>query len=371
MSCPSVRPVDPVPPLSSLTSLRVGGPPVALVEADSVSAAMAVLEWANAKGLDVLVLGGGSNLVVADGGVGAAVLRMKISGRTAESDGSDVLMTVGAGASWDAVVEGWVADGLVGGECLAGIPGTVGAVPIQNVGAYGAEVSEMIEWVEVIRTRDRELVRVPGPECGFGYRTSRFRREPGEAVVVRVCFRLRRGGGTEIRYRELANALGAGLGDRCDDLAAVRDAVLGLRTGKGMVLDTPELDGLGTAGSFFVNPVMDDAGLQTMIRRLLDRGVVGGGDEVPRFAVGDGFKVPAAWLIERSGFAKGYRHGAVGLSPHHALALVTRSGARCADVLDLADRIRGGVARTAGLVLQLEPVLWGVTEDETTKGDIA
>jgi UDP-N-acetylmuramate dehydrogenase len=365
------RPRAEAPPLSSLTSLRVGGPPTSLLEADSLEAVCEAVAGSKKGDRPLLVLGGGSNLVVADEGVAAEVVRIRVPGWTASHDGPDVVMAVGAGLSWDETVDRWVDDGLAGCECLTGIPGTVGAVPIQNVGAYGCEVADVIEWVEVVPRRgDGSVIRVPGAACGFGYRTSRFRRHPDEAIVVRVGFRLRRGGGCVIRYRELARHLGVAVGERCDDLRAVRDAVRMLRRSKGMVLDTPEIEGVGTAGSFFVNPVVSRERLVTLGRRAVDAGFVARVEDVPHFEGSDGFKVPAAWLIERAGFDRGWRRGRVGLSPHHALAVVTHPGATCSEVVGLAQAIRGAVFDAFGVVLQPEPVFWGPVGVSDVQGGV-
>jgi UDP-N-acetylmuramate dehydrogenase len=354
-------------PLSSYTTLRLGGPARRLIEAATEADLIAVVRSADEAGEPLLVLGGGSNVVVADEGFAGTVVRVATRGvRRAEADGT-VWVTVAAGEDWDPLVAETVAGGLAGLECLSGIPGLAGATPIQNVGAYGQEVADTIARVRGY-DRDRRQVVTLGPAgCGFGYRTSAFKRQrapgavTGPFIVLSVTFRLRRAGlGTPVRYRELAQALGVAEGGQAP-LAEVRSAVLALRRAKGMVLDPADPDTC-SAGSFFTNPVLDRARFEALERAAV--ALLGPGVTVPCFPAGPGgqlVKVPAAWLIERAGFGKGYRGPGPGarVSGKHTLALVNPGGASTTDLLRLAREIRDRVHRVFGVELVPEPVLVG------------
>lgn len=347
--------------LAGYTTLRLGGPARAFREAFSIREIVDVVRAADAAGERVLVLGGGSNLVVADEGFPGTVVRVATKGveiRRDHDDGRGAVLRVAAGEDWDALVARCVADGLAGVECLAGIPGLAGATPIQNVGAYGQDVAETI--IEVL-TYDRALGRLavlPSASCGFGYRTSMFKRTPGRFVVLEVTFslypeRLSR----PVRYPELAATLGVTAGQRVP-LGEVRDAVLALRRRKGMVLDPGDRD-TRSAGSFFTNPVIGRsqfAELEEAVRRRL-----GAGACVPRFPAPDGaVKVPAAWLIEQAGFGKGYAASGARISSKHTLALTNPGDATTAGLVALARDIRDAVRAAFGVTLVAEPVLVGV-----------
>ena len=270
-------------------------------------------------------------------------------------------VTVAAGEDWDGVVAGTIAEGLAGLECLSGIPGLAGATPIQNVGAYGQEVCETITQVRAY-DRDARRVRTVGrAECGFGYRTSRFKRdETRRLVVLSVAFQLSVDTlSAPVRYAELAAALGIEIGDRVP-AGQARAAVIELRKRKGMVIDPADPD-TRSVGSFFVNPVLDAAALRTV--EAAARARCGAGTAVPRFDAGGGLvKVPAAWLIERAGFAKGYSAGdGARISSKHTLALVNSGSATTAELMTLAREIRDGVRDAFGVSLTPEPVLVGVT----------
>ena len=317
--------------LASLTTLRLGGPARDFVEARSEEELVEA-----ARGAD-LVMAGGSNVVVADDGVPGTVVR--IATRGVERDG--LRLTVAAGEDWDALVERCVAAGLQGFECLSGIPGSVGATPIQNVGAYGQEVSETVESVRVF---DRETGRVedmPAAACGFVYRGSVFKYRD-RRIVLSVTFRMREA--TEsgpLRYAELTRALGIPLYGTAP-LHEVREAVLALRRGKGMVIDPADPDTV-SAGSFFTNPILEAAP-----------------PGAPTWPEPDGrVKTSAAWLIERAGFSRGYGNGRVGISTKHTLALVNRGGATTAELMALAREIAAGVQERFGIALHPEPVLVG------------
>lgn len=304
----------------------------------------------------VLLIGGGSNLVVSDAGYPGLVVHVATRGKTFDDRGATVRVTAAAGEPWDALVADCVARGLRGLECLSGIPGSVGAVPLQNVGAYGQEVSDTIVSV---RTFDRRIgckVHVPAIACAFGYRTSAFRGHDRH-LVLDVTFELTKDATTTVPdYAELRRAL------KADDatlvpLARVRDTVLALRRSKGMVLDPSDPDSV-SAGSFFTNPILDDRAVEALRARV--RAVCGPDVSPPLFADGGGrTKSSAAWLIERAGFAKGHGAGRAGLSTKHTLALVNRGGATTQDLLAIARVVRDGVRSTFGVTLEPEPVFVG------------
>lgn len=343
-------------PLAPLTTLRMGGPARRLLLAETQDEIVTALADADGAGDPVLLLAGGSNVVLPDAGwPGTVVL---VATRGIEVDGAEI--RVAAGEPWDGVVAAAVADGLAGLEALSGIPGATGATPIQNVGAYGQEVAETVAWV---RVWDREGAgeRVLAPaELGLGYRTSALKRQD-RLVVLEVAFALEaRAEGAPVRYVELAGALGVELGDRAP-LAVTRDAVLRLRRGKGMVVDPGDPDSV-SAGSFFTNPVLDDAGFAALAGRAPE--------PPPRFAApGGGIKTSAAWLIERAGFPRGLTRGNVGISSKHTLALVNRGGGTTAELLALAREIRDGVREAFGVELVNEPVIvGGGLDDECATG---
>jgi UDP-N-acetylmuramate dehydrogenase len=332
--------------LAELTTLRLGGPAGRLVEARTDEELITAVREADRP---ALVIAGGSNVVVADEGVPGTVVR--IATRGVERDDAGRLV-VAAGESWDDLVALTVAEGLQGFECLSGIPGSVGATPIQNVGAYGQEVAETIGSVRVYDRETDRVIDVPAAECGFGYRTSVFRYHDRH-VVLSVTFGLRptdRSG--PLHYAELARTLGVPVGGTAP-LAAVREAVLELRRGKGMVIDPADPDSV-SAGSFFTNPILDYADYEALIVRA------GTGLSPPAWPEPDGrIKTSAAWLIERAGFHRGHGNGRVGISTKHTLALVNRGGATTTELMSLAREIAGGVRERFGVSLHPEPVLVG------------
>ena len=335
-------------PLAGLTTLRVGGPARDLVEVTSSRELVEAVRALDAAGEPVLVLGGGSNLLVGDGGFDGTVV--KVATRGVDDDVascSGAVLTVAAGEPWDPFVALTVERGFSGMEALSGIPGSVGATPVQNVGAYGVEVGQH---VTTVRTLDRSTGQVRtlfAVECGFGYRSSVFKAQPGRYVVLEVTFQLRLGSlSAPVRYAELARVLGVEVGTRVPAVE-VREAVLALRGSKGMVLDDADPD-TWSAGSFFTNPVLDAAAAQALP------------EEAPRYAQPDGcVKTSAAWLIEHAGFGRGWGDGPARLSTKHTLALTNRGSATAADVLDLARRVRTGVVESFGITLEPEPVLVG------------
>ncbi|QXV60217.1 UDP-N-acetylmuramate dehydrogenase [Amycolatopsis sp. TNS106] len=337
--------------LADHTTLRLGGPARRYAEAKTVQALVDAVREADEAGEPVLLLGGGSNLVVADDGFGGAVLKVATTGWTRDGD----LVEVAAGENWDGFVEGLVADGAGGLECLSGIPGSVGATPIQNVGAYGCEVAESLVSVDLYDRATREIRTLTAEELGFGYRTS-ILKGTDAGVVLTVRFKVTEDGlSAPIRYAELARTLGVEIGDRVP-AAEAREAVLGLRRGKGMVLDADDHD-TWSAGSFFTNPIIGEARLPKVLAGIVD--VVGEDVRVPQYPAPGGTKLSAAWLIERAGFAKGHEGpgGRVSLSTKHTLALTNRGKASTEDLLALAREVRDGVEARFGVSLHPEPLL--------------
>jgi UDP-N-acetylmuramate dehydrogenase len=349
--------------LADFTTVRLGGPARAFARAETEDELIDAVRSADAAGERVLILGGGSNLVVADEGFDGTVIQVatrgvRRGGRASRGQGPGEL-TVAAGEEWDGVVARSVAEGLAGLECLSGIPGLTGATPMQNVGAYGQEVSDTIIRVRVWDRDAAEVLELPAAECGFGYRTSRFRGS-GRFVVLSVTFALAgHSRSAPVRYAELAAALGVSPGDQVDG-AEARAAVIELRQRKGMVIDPGDPD-TRSAGSFFLNPVLDAATLAGVETAARDR--CGPDVRVPRFEAGNGqVKVPAAWLIERAGFTRGYNPGdGARISSKHTLALVNAGSASTTALLALAREIRDGVHATFGVTLSPEPILIGVT----------
>lgn len=338
------------------TTLRLGGPAREWERATTEQELCDAVAEADAAGTPVLVLGGGSNLVVADAGFDGRVVEVATAGVSpdSEDDGAvcgGVVVRVAAGEGWDDLVATAVERGWVGLEALSGIPGSVGATPIQNVGAYGQEVSQTVASVRVWDRTLRGVRTFAAADCHFGYRHSRFKADPGRHVVLTVDFQLRTGSlGAPVTYAELARTLGVDLHGRAP-LRDVRDAVLGLRAGKGMVLDDDDHD-TWSAGSFFTNPFLTPEQAAALP------------DDAPRWEQPDGrTKSSAAWLIEHAGYGKGYgldlRGGRASLSTKHTLALTNRGDARADDVLALAREVRDGVEAAYGVRLVNEPVLVG------------
>jgi UDP-N-acetylmuramate dehydrogenase len=341
-------------PLAPYTTLGLGGPAARFIEAGTESALVDAVRAADQRGEPLLVLGGGSNVVVADTGFAGLVVRVATRGVSVapDSDGA-IRLTAAAGESWDGLVARCVTEDLAGLECLSGIPGLVGATPIQNVGAYGQEVADTIVSVRAWDRDRAAIAEIPAADCGFGYRTSRFKRD-GRHLVLAVTFRLTRGPrSAPVRYPDLAAELGVAPGDRVP-LEQARSAVLAVRARKGMVLDAADPD-TRSAGSFFTNPVLTDTGF----KELADRH----DGPVPHYPAGPGqVKVPAAWLIEQAGFTKGH----AGPGPHparisakHTLALINPGDATTDGLLALARQIQNGVHRAFGVRLDIEPVLVG------------
>ncbi|MFI2237286.1 UDP-N-acetylmuramate dehydrogenase [Streptomyces chrestomyceticus] len=343
-------------PLAPLTTFRLGGPATRLLTATTDDEVIAAVREADASGTPLLVIGGGSNLVIGDKGFEGTALRIATRGFTL--DGTD--LTLAAGENWSDAVARTVEAGLAGIECLAGIPGSAGATPIQNVGAYGQEVSSTITEVVAYDRTAGETVTLSNAECEFSYRHSRFKEHPGRFVVLRVRFALEDAGGLSapIKYAETARTLGVEAGDRVP-AADARETVLKLRAGKGMVLD-PEDHDTWSAGSFFTNPVLTEAQYADFLTRVHER--LGADVTPPAFPAGEGrVKTSAAWLIDRAGFTKGYGDGPARISTKHTLALTNRGEATTEDLLALAREVREGVRAAFGVTLVNEPVAVGVT----------
>jgi UDP-N-acetylmuramate dehydrogenase len=343
-------------PLAPLTTFRLGGPAARLVTATTDDEVVAAVREADDSGTPLLIIGGGSNLVIGDDGFDGTALRMATTGFALDG----TRLELAAGEVWTDAVARTVEAGLAGIECLAGIPGSAGATPIQNVGAYGQEVSATI--AEVV-AYDRDLgavVTVKNADCAFSYRHSRFKADPARYVVLRVRFDLEDAGGLSapVKYAEVARTLGVEPGGRVP-LALARETVLRTRASKGMVLDPDDHD-TWSAGSFFTNPVLSDAEYDAFVSRVHDR--LGPESAPPGWPAGDGHvKTSAAWLIDKAGFTKGYGSGPARISTKHTLALTNRGHAKAEDLLALAREVRDGVHAAFGVTLVNEPVTVGVS----------
>src|SRR5262245_18090208 len=340
--------------LADHCTLGVGGPARFFVEARSEAAVLEAHAWARARNLPLMVLGGGSNLVVADEGVKGLVVKIALRGvHTREAHGA-VEVIAAAGGPGDDLACMSVERGWAGFECLSGIPGLVGATPMQNVGAYGQEVSETVIFVRALDTSTGRIMTLENRECRFGYRDSLFRSdEPGRHVILSVGYRLRPRGPATVRYADVEKDLAA-RGVEKPSIADVRTSVLAIRRGKSMVLD-PLDENRRSCGSFFTNPIIAAGELAAVESRA-------GDPTMPRWPVPGGkVKLSAAWLIERAGYTRGRADGPVGLSTRHALAIVARDGARAQDVVGFARRVQTAVKERFGVRLTPEPVFWGVS----------
>jgi UDP-N-acetylmuramate dehydrogenase len=348
-------------PLRDLCTLGVGGPARHYVEARTHEEVTASLAWAAERGLPVFVLGGGSNLVVADEGFPGLVLHIRLAGTSTNAVDGAVELTAASGEPWDPLVARAVEQGLAGLECLSGIPGFVGATPIQNVGAYGQDVAETITRVDALDTSSGRIVAFDREQCRFGYRESRFKLEDrGRYVILRVTFRLRADGAPAVRYAELERTLHE-RGLREPTLADVRRTVVEVRRRKSMVID-PDDPNRRSVGSFFMNPIVPPAAAAEVRARLERDGRGAEAAAMPSWPTADGrVKLSAAWLIERAGLARGYQRGRVGISTNHTLAIVNRGGATAAEVVALAREIRDRVRDRFGITLAPEPIFLNVS----------
>jgi len=332
--------------LSEWCTLNVGGPAQWFVRAHSDEEVLDALAWADARRVPVLVLGGGSNIVIADEGFAGVVLQIAIGGVDVQQDGDTVLFGAGAGEPWDPLVARSIDEDCAGLECLSGIPGLVGGTPVQNVGAYGQDVSATIRAVRVIDREARRPRTLLGRECGFGYRSSRFKHaDAGRFIVTQVDFALARNAPATIAYADVVQYF-AERTDRNPTLQQVREAIIDIRSRKGMVIREGN-PANRSCGSFFVNPVIT----RTQLRTLGD---------APHYPAGEArVKVPAAWLIEQAGFSRGYTQGRVGISPFQAQGLINTGGASAADVVGLALAVKRAVWKRFQIALVPEPVLVG------------
>jgi UDP-N-acetylmuramate dehydrogenase len=341
-------------PLAPLTTMQVGGPARYLAEASTEDEVREAVRFARENAVPLFVLGGGSNLVVADSGWPGLVIKVAIGGITQNG----AVFDVGAGVNWDDFVAFAVGQNCAGVECLSGIPGSVGGTPVQNVGAYGQEVSETIESVRALEVRNDRVVDLDPVACGFRYRTSVFNStERGRHIILRVRYRLKLDGAPSLKYGDLQKHFSAS--SKSPSLAEVREAVRQIRRTKGMLIVAGDADSR-SAGSFFKNPVLGEAQFKELSVRAAVRGL-----QIPSYPALDAqHKVPAAWLVEHSGFAKGFTLGAAGISHKHALALINTGTASAAEVMRLKETIQRVVQEVWGIRLEPEPVFVGFGNSE-------
>lgn len=352
-------------PLGHHTTIGVGGPARYFAVVSSPEQLLYAVRWAHEREVPVFVLGGGSNVLISDEGFPGLVVHIGLRGWQVVEEGDYVLLAVASGERWDYVVELAVSRHWAGIECLSGIPGQVGATPIQNVGAYGQQVSETIAEVKAIDLQSGETVVIPGSECEFGYRTSRFRtRDAGRFFITHVTFKLVPGGPPTVRYPELAAYLKE-QNISNPDPAQVRGAVRAIRARKSMLVD-PNDPNSRSCGSFFVNPVVSQEQFNELVAIVRRKGLVGRDELPPHYGGKEGIKLSAAWLIESAGFRRGTRLGPAALSQKHALAIVNMGGAKARDIIALADLIRLRVFEQFGLVLEPEPVFVGFEKSPLT-----
>jgi UDP-N-acetylmuramate dehydrogenase len=345
-------------PLAPSTTTGLGGSARYWAVAGTVDHLRYCLAWAGRKGFQVQVLGGGSNILFPDAGYDGLVVKVGLQGVTYSEREDRVLVRAGAGEEWDQLVSACVGRGLAGIECLSGIPGLVGATPIQNVGAYGQQIKESVQAVLALDRQTQDEVEFSREECGFGYRQSRFKGvDRDRFIVTAVSYLLEPEGRPQLTYKELDDHLqeGGGIGrpgKGRQALEAVRQGVLELRRAKSMVVDADDPNSR-SVGSFFLNPVLDSPAYAELVRRWEQSG---GREPVRCFRIPEGYKVPAAWLVERAGYAKGFEQDGAGISVNHALALVNRGGTTAA-ILRLADDIAAAVAKRFAVRLEREPVV--------------
>lgn len=342
-------------PLWQYTTLHLGGKAKYFCECNSIDDIRSALQFSKEKNIRAHILGGGSNTIFSDDGFNGLVIKIGLRGLSFVSDGNDILIIAKAGEDWESFVAMTVEKGYAGIECLSGIPGLVGATPIQNVGAYGQEVKDTIESVNVLDLRSLEEKVFQNSDCRFSYRESRFKQQDaGNYIVTEVTFRLKSNGRPSTAYPEVQKMIEqkvplANLADGTESLSAVRNIVLSLRKKKSMVID-PNDPNSRSVGSFFLNPIVDN---NTLSNVLVQWKSIGDGTSVPTFPFGELKKIPAAWLIEKSGFKKGYKKDGVGISENHTLALVNYDGTT-KSLLRLAEEIQQGVEQTFNIRLQLE-----------------
>jgi UDP-N-acetylmuramate dehydrogenase len=335
--------------LAPLTTLKIGGEARFFTRAENEGQVVEGLEFARQHSLPVFILGGGSNVLIADEGFDGLVLQMALKGISFEGNTA----IAAAGEDWDKFVESCVERGLAGVECLSGIPGFVGATPIQNVGAYGQDVSETIVTVRVYDRENGVFQIMSNPDCGFAYRSSIFNTsEKGRYIVLGATYVFNENGAPNISYADLKKYFTGE--DKTPSLSDVRRAVLAIRAKKSMVISADDPNSK-SAGSFFKNPVVSEEKFREIQEAREKTGA-----EVPYFAIGEGeVKIPAAWLIEKSGFNKGYLYGSVGISQNHTLAIINRGGAKAREVLEFMKIIQQAVGERFGIAIKPEPVFIG------------
>lgn len=345
-------------PLANLTTFKLGGNARYFTECRNTDGMLDAIRFAESKNIRYHILGGGSNTIFSDDGFDGLVLKIASRGIQFVREPDGVMIVAAAGEQWDDVVKFCIRSGLGGVECLSGIPGLVGATPIQNVGAYGQEVAETILEVKAIDLLTLRTVRFRNSECRFGYRRSRFNQEDtGKFIITEVAFKLNTVVQPEIRYPELRSFIASSietekLASGTEKLEAVRNAVLALRRKKSMVIDESDPNSQ-SAGSFFKNPVLTKDKFDHLLDLCRKNGIE---DSPPTFPSGEGVKVPAAWLLEKAGFQKGFRKGGVGVSANHTLALVNYGGTT-KELLLLAEEIQSAIVQKFGILLEREPVL--------------
>jgi UDP-N-acetylmuramate dehydrogenase len=349
--------------LAPLTTFKVGGPARYFCEAKTSQEVSEAVAFAQTRNFPLFVLGGGSNLVISDSGWPGLVIKIGITGIEDRSEDGKKIFEVGAGEEWDKFVALAVAKNCAGVECLSGIPGSVGGTPVQNVGAYGQEVSETIDSVLALDLKDGQLHELCSDACGFSYRSSIFNTsQKGRYIIVRTTYALTPGGEPQVRYADLKKHFFGW--EEKPTLADVREAVRRIRASKGMLI-TPGDDDCRSAGSFFKNPVLSHEEHEALTQKAKAKGF-----EVPSYpALESQHKVSAAWLVEHSGFRKGFGDGRVGISRKHALAIVNRGEATASDVLDFKEHIQDRVEEIWGIRLHPEPVFVGTENRELATGN--
>lgn len=340
-------------PLASLTTLKVGGSARFFARAENEEQVAEAVRFSQSRRLPLFVLGGGSNVVISDAGWNGLVLNIGIGGLDQRPNGPKIHFDIGAGLQWDEFVAESVNQDCAGIECLSGIPGSIGGTPVQNVGAYGQEVSDSIVSAVVFDLAENRVLDLSAEDCGFAYRSSIFNSSArGRYIILRVTYALQAGGKPVLRYADLQKYFAGG--DGPPSLRQVREAVRAIRAAKGMLIVPGDRDSC-SAGSFFKNPVVSMEAHADLLRRAAARNL-----EVPSYpALEQQHKIPAAWLVEHSGFSKGYVKGNVGISSKHALAIVNSGGASAKEIVALKNEIQTGVEREWGIQLEPEPVMVG------------
>ena len=333
--------------LSPFTTIKIGGPAKFFCTVISVEELISAIDWAQTNTVKFIVLGGGSSVVISDDGFDGLVIKMGIRGQEILNSGPDgIFIKSYAGEIWDDFVKYTVENNWAGVECLSSIPGTVGAAPIQNIGAYGQEVKDTITEVEVLNTLNLQIEKLSNTQCGFTYRNSVFKQKPGK-IVVSITFKLIPEGEPTLKYKPLQDAFGG----KIPSLKEVRNEVIQIRKSKSMVIDPKDLNSV-SVGSFFINPIIDHKKLEKLKKKQ--------GNAIPSWKTENGtYKLAAAWLIEQSGFNKGYSYKNVGISQNHALALINKGKGNSKELLDLANQIMSKVKSDFGVKLEIEPQLLG------------